>query len=407
MRVAVIGAGRAGLACAVDLARAGIAVTVFEARDRVGGRAWSERMPDGARFERGGEFIEAGYDEFRRRASEYALPLAPQGFAFAAREVRSDGRSLPSLLPEAEETLAAVVRGLGPAAGSASAAEVLERTPLEPLARLALLRRLEGTYTVELDRVSASWLASAELRAGEAVDEEPSARLAGGNDALARALAAELGERLRLGCPVGPPGQAGDAVEIAAAGVGERYERAVLAVPLPQALALVPALGERPAYARLVWGVASKLHVPLATPAAPAAVQGLEAAFWTWTAAGAETVAAAFAGGSRADGALELPLGPERWRSALGALRSELRLTGDAVLTRWGEQAYTAGAYACHPPGWSPRDDDEVAAPHGRIHLAGEHTAAEFCGTLEGALRSGARAAAEVLAERAQIAIAH
>ena len=407
MRVAVIGAGLAGLACAVDLARAGIAVTVFEARDRVGGRAWSERMPDGARFERGGEFIEAGYDEFRRRASEYALPLAPQGFAFAAREVRSDGRSLPSLLPEAEETLAAVVRGLGPAAGSASAAEVLERTPLGPLARLALLRRLEGTYTVELDRVSASWLASAELRAGEAVDEEPSARLAGGNDALARALAAELGERLRLGCPVGPPGQAGDAVEIAAAGVGERYERAVLAVPLPQAVALVPALGERPAYARLVWGVASKLHVPLATPAAPAAVQGLEAAFWTWTAAGAETVAAAFAGGGRADGALELPLGPERWRSALGALRSELRLTGDAVLTRWGEQAYTAGAYACHPPGWSPRDDDEVAAPHGRIHLAGEHTAAEFCGTLEGAQRSGARAAAEVLAERAQIAIAH
>ncbi len=77
------------------------------------------------------------------------------------------------------------------------------------------------------------------------------------------------------------------------------------------------------------------------------------------------------------------------------------------MLTRWGEQAYTAGAYACHPPGWSQRDDEEVAAPHGRIHLAGEHTAAEFCGTLEGALRSGARAAAEVLAERAQIAIAH
>ena len=310
-------------------------------------------------------------------------------------------------MPEAEEALAAVVRGLGSAAADTSAAEALERTPLEPLARLALLRRLEGTYTVELDRVSASWLASAELRAGESGVDEPSTRLAAGNDALARALAAELGERLRLGCPVGPPSQVAAGVEIAAAGTNERFERAVLAVPLPLALTLVPALRERRAYARLVWGVASKLHVPLAAPAAPAAVQGLEAAFWTWTAAGAETVASSFAGGSTADAALELALGPDRWRTAIGTLRPELRLTGEAVLTRWGEDPHAAGAYACHPPGWSARDDDEVAQPHGSIHLAGEHTAAEFCGTLEGALRSGARAATEVLAERAQISIAH
>jgi monoamine oxidase len=407
MRVAVIGAGLAGLACAVDLARAGVDVTVFEARERVGGRAWSERMPDGAPYERGGEFIEAGYDEFRRRAADYDLPLVPQGFAFAAREVRSDGHALPSLLPEAEEALATVVRALGSAAADTSAAEALERTPLEPLARLALLRRLEGTYTVELDRVSASWLASAELRAGESDVDEPSTRLAAGNGALARALATELGERLRLGCPVGPPSQVGAGVEIAAAGTNERFERAVLAVPLPLALTLVPALRDRRAYARLVWGVASKLHVPLAAPAAPAAVQGLEAAFWTWTAAGAATVASSFAGGSTADAALELALGPDRWRTAIGTLRPELRLTGETVLTRWGEDAHATGAYACHPPGWSARDDDEVAQPYGFIHLAGEHTAAGFCGTLEGALRSGARAATEVLAERAQISIAH
>jgi 4-methylaminobutanoate oxidase (methylamine-forming) len=411
MRVAVIGAGLAGLACAVDLARAEVDVTVFEARDRVGGRAWSARMPDGSRFERGGEFIEAGYHHFRRRAAEYRLPLVPQGFAFAAREVRSAGRSLPALLPEAEETLATVVRALGPAAADASAAEALARAPLEPLARLALLRRLEGTYTVELDRVSASWLANAELRAGACGDREASARLAAGNDALARALAAELGERVRLGCPIGPPSQVGGAVEIAAAGASEHYERAVLAVPLPLALGLVPALRDRPGYSRLVWGVASKLHVPLAEPATPAAVQGLDAAFWTWTAAGADgetaTIAASFAGGSRADEALELAAGSDHWRTAIGALRPELALTGTAVLTRWRDETHTAGAYACHPPGWSQRDDEEIAAPHGRIHLAGEHTAAEYCGTLEGGLRSGARAAAEVLAERAQIAIAH
>ena len=69
------------------------------------------------------------------------------------------------------------------------------------------------------------------------------------------------------------------------------------------------------------------------------------------------------------------------------------------MLTNWSTEPHIGGAYACHPPGWSRRDDDEVAAPYGCIHLAGEHTAAEFCGTLEGALRSGARTAAEVLAE--------
>ena len=138
MRVAVVGAGLAGLACAVDLARAGVDVTVFEARNRVGGRVWSGVMPDGARFERGGEFIEAGYDDLRRRAAEYGLPLVPQGFAFAAREVRSGARTLPTLLLDAERVLAATVDALGTDAAGTSAADALARTPLEPLARRAL-----------------------------------------------------------------------------------------------------------------------------------------------------------------------------------------------------------------------------------------------------------------------------
>ncbi|MDX6564839.1 MAG: monoamine oxidase, partial [Gaiellales bacterium] len=56
MRVAVVGAGFAGLACAVDLVRARLDVTVYEARERVGGRVWSDVMPDGSLYERGGEF---------------------------------------------------------------------------------------------------------------------------------------------------------------------------------------------------------------------------------------------------------------------------------------------------------------------------------------------------------------
>ena len=52
MRVAVVGAGFAGLAAADELARAGADVRVIEARDRVGGRVHSVPFA-GAVVERG------------------------------------------------------------------------------------------------------------------------------------------------------------------------------------------------------------------------------------------------------------------------------------------------------------------------------------------------------------------
>src|SRR5690242_4707355 len=42
-KVLVIGAGAAGLAAAADLQARGIAVTVLEGRDRIGGRVWSHK----------------------------------------------------------------------------------------------------------------------------------------------------------------------------------------------------------------------------------------------------------------------------------------------------------------------------------------------------------------------------
>src|SRR5215468_630687 len=51
--VAVIGAGAAGLGAARRLAAAGLAVTVLEARNRLGGRAWTARDPSGLPIELG------------------------------------------------------------------------------------------------------------------------------------------------------------------------------------------------------------------------------------------------------------------------------------------------------------------------------------------------------------------
>ena len=47
MRVVVVGAGFAGLMAAWRLAQGGCDVVVLEARDRVGGRVWSEQLIPG------------------------------------------------------------------------------------------------------------------------------------------------------------------------------------------------------------------------------------------------------------------------------------------------------------------------------------------------------------------------
>ena len=45
--VVVIGAGLAGLTAARDIIRSGLSCVILEARDRVGGKTWSQELPDG------------------------------------------------------------------------------------------------------------------------------------------------------------------------------------------------------------------------------------------------------------------------------------------------------------------------------------------------------------------------
>ena len=58
-RVAIVGAGLAGLTAAYRLAQQGVNVRLYEARDRIGGRCWTARgFADGQIAEHGGEFID-------------------------------------------------------------------------------------------------------------------------------------------------------------------------------------------------------------------------------------------------------------------------------------------------------------------------------------------------------------
>src|SRR5688500_12498483 len=86
--VIVIGAGMAGLSCAIALHRRGVDVTVLEASDGVGGRARSD-LVDGFRRDRGFQVLLTAYPEARRQLDLDALALRP--FPPGAM-VRIDGR---------------------------------------------------------------------------------------------------------------------------------------------------------------------------------------------------------------------------------------------------------------------------------------------------------------------------
>jgi len=91
--------------------------------------------------------------------------------------------------------------------------------------------------------------------------------------------------------------------------------------------------------------------------------------------------------------------------SGCGPRCARSRRTG----TESGSAAMTARSAAMRPS-WpcaltvtvADGDDDVLAAPVGRVHFAGEHTAGSWAGLMEGALRSGARAAGEVLTRTPQ-----
>ncbi|KAA9089872.1 flavin monoamine oxidase family protein [Microbacterium radiodurans] len=90
--VAIVGAGAAGLTAANDLKRAGLSVVVLEARDRVGGRLWTDSI-DGAMLELGGQWVspdqqalidtlaDLGLDTYSRYRQGDSVYVGPDGEA--------------------------------------------------------------------------------------------------------------------------------------------------------------------------------------------------------------------------------------------------------------------------------------------------------------------------------------
>jgi monoamine oxidase len=66
------------------------------------------------------------------------------------------------------------------------------------------------------------------------------------------------------------------------------------------------------------------------------------------------------------------------------------------LLSTWDDDPWATFAYSGVGAATRPGDAEIIGAPLGRVHIAGEHTAGDWSGLMEGALRSGLRTAEEV-----------
>src|SRR5437764_239744 len=91
LRVLAILRDRRLLMAAWRLAQGGCEVVVLEARDRAGGRVWSQELIRGdprTNIERGAEFVLHGYDLMREVLADLGLELAGTGMSYYQREPR-------------------------------------------------------------------------------------------------------------------------------------------------------------------------------------------------------------------------------------------------------------------------------------------------------------------------------
>jgi monoamine oxidase len=428
--VVVIGAGLAGLVAAWELTRAGLDVTVLEARDRPGGRVETVRTPfaDGLHAEAGAMFIGDTDRQVMHYCRLFGLPL---------RRVRQRTQ---------DETYH--VRGRRIRVGDADAAWPFDLTPEERRIGLAGMwrRYIEPALDdvrPEHDRLTAAeflrmrgasagavgllGLGYPEL-AGEGIEsysalsmlrdyarrrhQRATYTIDGGNDRLPRVFAERLGPRIRYGAPVVRLERASGWVGVVAhdrgATVRLTADRVVCAVPCP-ALARIdvdpawPAARQR-AIAELPYTSVTRVFLQTRQRiwTAPIGATTDLPVQWVWEpSAGQPGVRGILESYTAGRSARALAALPEGERVALVTHHVERVVPGVAALVErgvtkaWDDDPWARGAYAWYRPGQLTTVVPELVRPEGPIHFAGEHISAAPQ-WMEGALESGLRAARDV-----------
>jgi monoamine oxidase len=395
-RVVVIGAGFAGLAAADVLRADGAEVTVLEARDRVGGRVWSVPFGDGSIVERGAEFILPGYESMEALATRFGIPMVLKGTPYGRRVPVGD-EAVPKA--DLEDAFTRIADSRTPDA--ASAADVIAALGLDQPVEALIRTRVAISNGHPVDDLEASVLDEGASTFGDFDNHT----LEGGNMRLADALASELGDAVHLSSPVREVRWSEGDVSVATERDQIEADAVVVAIPTaPLAeIEFDPPLEGATAEAlrTVTYGQNSKLFLRLRSPAPPSAIMSVAGHFWTYTQLGADGDPAPFVVGyTGTTSAIEALGGSddvERWVAALRELRQDLDLDPEgALLSSWDDDPWVRGSYSARTIS-SPLRDDDLARPIGPLFFAGEHTAGEWHGLMEGALRSGRRAAEQVI----------
>jgi monoamine oxidase len=440
--VIVVGAGLAGLVAARHLVAARKKVLVLEARDRVGGRTANASIGGGKVTEMGGEWVGPTQDRLLSLARELRIETFPtyyegRNLLDLGGKVRRYKGTIPRLSPLALLDLDRARRKLRKAAArvpadapwtAPKAAELDSQTLatwIRKAARTNKARRLleiatgtvMGTGTAEL---SLLWMLSYVNSAGSfdaLIDTEGGAqqdRFVGGSQLISQRLTEELGDAVVLSAPVRRISQDGGGLHIDADGISSRAQRVVVAVPPPLAarISFTPSLGGRrdQLTQRMANGALTKCAAVYPEPFWRA--NGLtgqavtdrgpvSTTFDNSPPDGTPGVLLGFIAGAEAIRHARLSE-DERRRIVLDGFTRlfgpEAAQPGIYLETAWAEEEWSRGGPVCSfAPGALSEYGEALRRPTGRVHWAGAETATVWCGYMEGAVRSGERAAEEVL----------